>query len=120
MVRKKLIDHNALIQDIETGRDKQAIMQKFGLKTLGALKTAYLDALVALDKVPAVKQAKKKKKVDHHIGINNRGTLVIPKKLVDALNLDDKMLFKVEQQGADLLLKAIPKPPRTILRKKSE
>ena len=119
MARKKLIDHNALIQDIEMGREKQAIMQKFGLKTLGALKTAYLDALVALDKVPAVKQAKKKQKVDRHIGINSRGTLVIPKKLVEALDLDDNTQYKVEKQGPDLFLKMIPKPPKTILRKKS-
>ena len=119
MVRKKLVDHNALIQEIEMGHPKQEIMQKFGFKTLGALKTAYLDALVALDKVPAVKKSNKKKKVDNIVGINSRGTLVIPKTLVDTLDLDDKTLFKVEKQETNLFLKAIPKPPKTILRKKS-
>ena len=61
MARKRLVDHNALVQAIEMGKPSQEIMQQFGLKSLGALKVAYMDALIALDKVPAVKKGTKGK-----------------------------------------------------------
>ncbi len=119
MARKRLVDHNALIQAIEMGRPKPEIMQQFGFKSLSALKIAYLNALVALDKVPDVsKGSKKKKKVDNIVGINSRGSIVIPKKLVDALGLDQKDQFKVEKEGMGLTLKTTERRPRTILRKK--
>ena len=120
MVRKKLVDHNALVQAIEMGQPKQAIMQKFGYKSLGALKIAYLDALVALEKVPDVKKGSKEKKVDNVVGINARGSLVIPKKLVDALGLDQNALFLVEKEGSGLRLKATASRPKTVLRKKRD
>ena len=119
MVRKRLVDHNALVQAVETGLTKQELMHQFGYKTVGALKIAYLNALMALDKVPAVNGKRREKKVDNVVGINSRGSLVIPKKLVDALGLDKKILFRVVKDGTDLALKAKSRPPKTILRKKS-
>jgi bifunctional DNA-binding transcriptional regulator/antitoxin component of YhaV-PrlF toxin-antitoxin module len=56
--------------------------------------------------------------VDNVVGINSRGSLVIPKKLVDALGLDKTTLFRVLKDGIDLNLKAKKRPPKTILRKK--
>lgn len=119
MVRKRLVDHNALIQAIEAGLPNQELMLRFGYKTLGALKVAYLDALMSLDKVPAINTKRREKKVDNVVGINSRGSLVIPKKLVDALGLDKATLFRVVKDGTDLSLKAQARPPKTILRKKS-
>ena len=119
MVRKQLVDHNALIQAIEAGLPKQELMQLFGYKAFGALKIAYLNALMALDKVPAITVKRKEKKVDNVVGINSRGSLVIPKKLVDALGLDKNALFRVVKEGTGLSLKAKEHPPKTILRKKN-
>ncbi|WP_319524591.1 hypothetical protein [uncultured Desulfosarcina sp.] len=102
------------------GKPSQEIMKQFGLKSLGALKVAYMDALIALDKVPAVKKGTKEKKVDNIVGINSRGSLIIPKKLVDALGLDENALFAVEKNGEDLRLKRKQRPPKTILRKKTD
>ena len=119
MAGKRLVDHNALIQAVEAGLLKQELMQQFGYKTFGALKIAYLDALLALDKVPAVNAKHREKKVENVVGINSRGSLVIPKKLVDALGLDKNTLFRVVKDGTDLTLKAKNRPPKTILRKKS-
>jgi len=118
MTQKKLVEHNALIQAIEMGRPKPEIMQQFGFTSLSALKVAYLDALVALDKVSGVNKKAKEKKVDAIVGVNSRGSLVIPKKLVDALGLDQKSLFRVKKQGTDLVLKVTESRPKTILRKK--
>ena len=120
MAQRKMVEHNALIQAIEMGQPKVEIMQQFGFKTLGALKVAYLDALVALGKVTRVNKKAKKQRVDNVVGINSRGSLIIPKKLVDALGLDKNTLFRVKKQGADLILIATENRPKTILRKKRE
>ena len=120
MARKRLVDQNALVQAVEMGKPSNEIMQQFGFKTLAALKIAYMDALIALDKVPAVKKGTKKKKVNNIVGINSRGTLVIPKKLVDALALDETALFAIEKKGNDLYLKTKQRLPKTILRKKRD
>jgi hypothetical protein len=95
-------------------------MQQFGYKTFGALKIAYINALMALDKVPIVNNKRMEKKVDNVVGINSRGSLVIPKKLVDALDLDKTVLFRVVKDGSGLILKAKGHPRKAILRKKSK
>ena len=117
MPRKKLVEHNALIQAVEMGLPKAEIMEKFGIKSAAALKVAYFNALVALGKIQDIKSGRKPKKVDNKISINNRGSLVIPKKLVDTLELNGSDIFEVVKNGTDLLLKKVKKPPKTILRK---
>ncbi len=83
MAQKKLVEHNSLLQAVEMGMTKDAIMEKFNIKSLQELKVAYYDALVALDKIMDVKRGQKPKKVDNKVSINSKGSLVIPKKLVD-------------------------------------
>jgi len=119
VAQKKLVEHNALIQAIEMGYSKEAVMEKFGIKSAGALKAAYYDALVALDKIPAVNTTRKKKKVSKLVGINSRGSIVIPKQLVDTLGLDPAVQFTVEKNAVGLHLSVVKKPSRTILKKKS-
>lgn len=119
MPRKKLVEHNALLQAIEMGLPKAKIMEKFGIKSLAALKVAYFDALVALGKIQDVNKERKKKKVNNRISINSRGTLVIPKELVESLELDKTDTFEVVKDGTSLLLKRVTPPPKTILRKRA-
>lgn len=119
MARKKLIEHNALLQAIEMGTPKKELQERFGFKTNSALKTAYYNALVALDKIPEVKDSNKKKKIDTKISVNSRGSLVIPKNLVDQLDIAAEDVFDVVKNGSDLMLKKLKKPPKTILRKKA-
>lgn len=80
------------------GKPSKEIMQQFGFKSLGPLKVAYMDALMALDKVPSIKKRTREKKVNNIVGINSRGSLVIPKKLVNALGLDETALFALEKK----------------------
>ena len=119
MAEKRLVDHNRLIQAIEAGFPKQELMKQFGYKTFGDLKVACLNAFMALDKIPAVNKKSREGEVDNVVGINSRGSLVIPKKLVDSLDLDKTTLFRVVKDGTDLFLKAKSRPPKTILRKKN-
>ena len=117
MAQKKLVEHNALIQAIEMGMTKEAIREKFNFKNLQELKLAYYDALVALDKIKDVKKGHKPKKVDNKVSINSRGSLVIPKKLIDDLDLGEMDTFKVVKSDSGLMLQTVKKPPKTILRK---
>lgn len=119
MARKKLVEHNALLQAIEMGTPKHEIKKQFGFKTNTALKTAYYNALVALDKIDRVNTRRKKKNVNTKISVNGRGSLVIPKKLVDHLEIDADDVFDVVKNGSGLVLKKIKRPPKTILRKKA-
>ena len=106
MVEKRLVDHNRLIQAIEAGFPKQELMKQFEYKTFGSLKVAYLNALEALDKIPAVNNKRRERKVDNVVSINSRGSLVIPKKLVDSLDLDKATLFRVVKDGTDLFFES--------------
>lgn len=119
MAKKKLVEHNALVQAIEMGTPKARIMDDFGFKDSTALKTAYYNALVALGKIEKVKKGPRKKKIDTRITINSRGSLVVPKKLVEHLGLDPDAQYEVVKTGADLTLRKTAKPPKTILRKRT-
>jgi AbrB family looped-hinge helix DNA binding protein len=115
--RKKLVEHNALLQAIEMGQPQADIMEKFDIKTSAALETAYFNALVALGKIEDINKKRNPKKVDNKVIINSRGSLVIPKKLADSLGLKENDTFEVIKNGTGLLLKRAKKPPKTILRK---
>ena len=119
MAQKKLVEHNALLQAVEMGMSKESIMEKFGIKTLAELKVAYFDAMVALEKIKDVKKGSKPKKVDNKVSINSRGSLVIPKKLIDDLDLGEMDTFKVVKSNSGLILQTVKKPPKTILRKRN-
>ena len=74
---------------------------------------------MALDKIPEVNDTSKKKKIDTKISVNSRGSLVIPKNLVEHLDIDAEDVFDVVKNGSGLMLKKVKKPPKTILRKKA-
>ena len=119
MAKKKIVEHNSLLQAVEMGMTKDAIMEKFNIKSMPELKVAYYDALVALDKIEDVKKGSKPKKVDNKISVNSKGSLVIPKKLVDDLDLGEMDTFKVVKSESGLMLHPMKKPPKTILRKRN-
>ncbi|BBO78888.1 hypothetical protein DSCW_63050 [Desulfosarcina widdelii] len=119
VAQKKLVEHNALLQAVEMGMRKEAIKEKFNFKSLQELKVAYYDALVALDKIKDVKKGRKPKKVDNKVSINSKGSIVIPKKLIDELDLGDMDTFRVVKGDTGLILETVKKPPKTILRKRN-
>ena len=54
MPRKKALDTAKLIKMIEDETPQAEIMKKMGFKTSTQLKTAYMSALIAEGKVPAI------------------------------------------------------------------
>jgi bifunctional DNA-binding transcriptional regulator/antitoxin component of YhaV-PrlF toxin-antitoxin module len=119
VAKKKLVEHNALLQAVEMGMTKESIKEKFNFKSLQEFKLAYYDALVALDKIKDVKKGRKPKKVDNKVSINSKGSLVIPKKLIDDLDLGEMDTFEVVKSDSGLMLQTVIKPPKTILRKRN-
>ena len=75
-------------------------MKKFGFKTSTQLKAAYMSALIAEGKVPAIKGGRgagKAAKVKT-IGVGKRGSIIIAKESIENLGIgaDDK--FTVERR----------------------
>ena len=89
MPRKKALDTAKLIEMVKGGSTQAEIMKKMGFKTSTQLKTAYMGALIAEGKVPAIKSGRGAGKADKAkpVGVGKRGSIVISKDLVDSLGL---------------------------------
>lgn len=116
--KKRLVQHNSLVQAIEMATPKNEIMEKFGIKTYSQFKLAYIDALLALGMVTAPYQPPKSKPVNKTVSVNARGSLTIPKALVAELDLDLEATFEVEKSVDGISIQPVEKTPMTILRKK--
>jgi bifunctional DNA-binding transcriptional regulator/antitoxin component of YhaV-PrlF toxin-antitoxin module len=117
MVLKTLSEQEALVAAVEKGVPQKQLMETYGYKTANALKLAYLNALAETGRVSGLKTERKKKAVSDTVTINSRGSLVIPKALVDRLDLDPDAIFKVKKSGTGLSLTRMKSKPKTILRK---
>ena len=88
-------------------------MEKFGFKNSTQLKVAYANALMDSGDAPKIKGAgrgKKDKPVNTKIKVNGRGSLIIPKALVESLNIDEKQVFEVKKTAAGISLKTVKEP----------
>ena len=107
MPRKKALDPAKLIKMIEDETPQAEIMKKMGFKTSTQLKTAYMGALIAEGKVPAIKGGRgtgKAAKVKA-IGVGKRGSIILSKELVESLGIGAKDKFIVRKTRAGIALK---------------
>ena len=107
MPRKKALDTAKLIEMVKAGTTQAEIMKKMGFKTSTQLKTAYMGALIAEGKVPAIvggRGAGKASKVKT-VGVGKRGSIVIAKNLVDSLGLGVGDKFMIRKTKAGIALK---------------
>jgi len=109
MVKRKAIDTQALLKAVKDGVAQPEIMEQFGFKTSTQLKVAYANALIESGEAPKIKGAgqKKKKALNMKIKMNSRGSLIIPKKLVDRMNVKVGETFEVKKTAAGIQLKKI-------------
>jgi bifunctional DNA-binding transcriptional regulator/antitoxin component of YhaV-PrlF toxin-antitoxin module len=77
-----------------------------------------MNALIATGRVKDLKSERKKKPVNDVIQINPRGSLVIPKALVDTLGLKPGATFSIKKSAAGLSLGKVQPPPKTTPLKK--
>lgn len=110
MPKKKKIDSKKLIKMVEEGKDQKEIMDKFNFKNSSQMKVAYANALMDAGKVPEIQSARGGKKagaVKREVAVNKRGSLVIPKAVVEDLGLKEGTAFTVRPSKAGLSLKKL-------------
>lgn len=107
MPKKKTRDFAKLIEMVKAGSTQAEIMKKMGFKTSTQLKTAYMGALIAEGKVPAIKSGRRAKTTSRAkaIGVGKRGSIVISKEVVERLGIDAKDKFTVRKTKAGIALK---------------
>ena len=112
MAKRKQIDNNDLLKMIKEGLPQPEILEKFGFKNSTQLKVAYANALMETGGAPEIKgkgRTKKDKPVDTKVAVNGRGSLIIPKALVDSMKIKVGQAFEVKKVTSGLQLKKVAK-----------
>jgi AbrB family looped-hinge helix DNA binding protein len=107
MPKKKALDAAKLLKMIDDEVPQAEIMKKMGFKTSTQLKTAYMSALIAEGKVPAIvggRGAGKAKKVKL-VGVGKRGSIIIPQEVVESLGLGAGDKFTVRKTTSGIALR---------------
>ena len=110
MAKKKQIDSKSLIKMVQDGTATKEMMQKLGFKTSTQLKVAYLNAAMATGIVPEIKSGRSGSEnvsVSKEIIVNKRGSLVVPKKLIEDLGFKEGDIFETKKTKAGISLKKI-------------
>jgi hypothetical protein len=109
MPKRKTVDAAKLIKLIEDETPQAEIMKKMGFKTSTQVKTAYMNALIAVGKAVAIKGGRgagKAAKVKL-LGVGKRGSIIIPKELVEGLGVGGDDKFAVRKTKAGIALKKV-------------
>ncbi len=112
MPKRKQIDGKALCKMIEEGKPQSEILEKFGFKNSTQLKVAYANALMETGEAPEIKgkgRTKKDKPVNTKVAVNGRGSLIIPKALIDSMKIKKGQAFEVKKVASGLQLKNVEK-----------
>ena len=97
---------------IEEGKPQPEVMEKFGFKNSTQLKVAYANALMESGGAPKIKgkgRTKKFKPVNTKVAVNGRGSLIIPKALIDSMKIKAGQAFEVKKVASGLQLKNVEK-----------
>lgn len=108
MPKKKDVNAKALIKMIEDEKPQSEVMAKFGFKNSNQLKVAYTNALMETGKVPPlVKAATGSASVKRFntITVNKRGSLIIPREMVEQFGLGQGDTFTVRKTKTGVSLK---------------
>jgi len=109
MPKKKKVDAQSLIKMVVDRAPQKDIMEKFGYKTSNQLKVAYANALMEAGKVPEIQTGRSVPEagVKREITVSKRGSLVIPKALIQELGLQQGDCFQVRSSKAGLSLRKV-------------
>ena len=94
---------------IEDGIQRPEIMKKFQFKTSTQLNLAYLNAQMTAGKIPEIVGGRggAKSKPTNEVKIGKRGSLIIPKGMVESLGLGIGDKFTVRKTKAGISLKKL-------------
>ena len=111
MPAKKKIDGAKLIQMVKSGKLQQEIMKTFKFNTAAQFKAHYLDALMKAGQAPEIKSGRGKVKANSakEVLVSKRGSVVIPKSMIDEMGFAQGSKFTVRKTKSGISLKAIGK-----------
>jgi hypothetical protein len=111
MPKRKTVDAAKLIKLIEDETPQAEIMKKMGFKTSTQVKTAYMNALIAVGKAVAIKSGRGAGKAEKvkQVGVGKRGSIIIPAEKVAELGIGADVKFTVRKTKAGIALKKIEK-----------
>ena len=95
---------------IKDGSLPPEILEQFGFKSSTQLKVAYANALMESGGAPKIKgkgRIKKDKPVNMKVTVNGRGSLIIPKALVNDMKIKVGQAFKVKKVASGIQLKKV-------------
>jgi hypothetical protein len=108
MPKKKDVNAKALIKMIGDEKPQAEVMDKFGFKNSSQLKVAYVNALMETGQAPQlIKAAASAANVKRFntITVNKRGSLIIPKDMVDTYGFGEGDTFSVRKTKTGVSLK---------------
>jgi hypothetical protein len=108
MPKKKALDTAKLIEMVKAETSSAEIMKKMGFKTSTQLKTAYMSALIAEGKVPAIIGGRGGKKANKakSLKVGKRGSIIIPAEIVSEMGIEADAKFTIRKSKSGLALKA--------------
>jgi len=109
MPKRKKVDYKKLLQDLKKGVPQSELMKRCGYKTSTQLKVAISNAIMAEGIVPGLVGGRggKPVEVSRRIQVNSRGSLIVPKQLVDLFGLKAGDSFEVRKSRAGMSLKKV-------------
>lgn len=111
MPAKKKVDGEKLIKMVASGKQQSEIIKEFKFNTAAQFKTHYLEALMKAGKAPEIKTSRGRKKAApvKEVTVSKRGSVVIPKAMIDELGFKQGNKFAVRKTKAGISLKAVAK-----------
>ena len=111
MPKKKKIDAKKLIKMVTDETPQPEIIKAFGFKTSLQLKNAYMNALIEEGSVAPIKKGRgaAKKVVSNEVNVGKRGSIIVPKGLVEELGFVENDTFLVRKTKAGISLKRLYK-----------
>jgi hypothetical protein len=109
MPKKKAFDGAGLIKMVEDGVPRPEIMKKFKLKTSSQLTLLYAKAQMEAGKIAEIVGGRGggKSEPTNEVQVGKRGSLIIPKGLVENLGLGIGDKFAVRKTKAGISLKKL-------------
>ena len=108
MAKKIEFDAKRLIKMVKDGVAQSEIMKKFGFNTSTQLKVAYTNALMEAGEIPEIQSPRGGKPaggVKKEVAVSKRGSLIIPKELIEELGFKVGDLFLARKTKVGISLK---------------
>jgi hypothetical protein len=110
MAKRKEFDAKRLAKMVKDGVAQNEIMKKFGFNTSTQLKVAYANAMIEAGKIPEIQSSRGGKPsngVIKEVSVSKRGSLIIPKELIEELGFKVGGLFLARKTKAGISLKLL-------------